>query len=45
MRGTTSLILDWAVTNMRKAPHNLVSGRARCPEPKSFMHGWRQGPI
>ena len=24
----TSLILDWAVINMRKAPHNLVSGRA-----------------
>ena len=24
----TSLVLDWAVINMRKAPHNLVSGRA-----------------
>jgi len=25
---TTSFVLDWAVIDMRKAPHNLVSGRA-----------------
>jgi hypothetical protein len=35
----TPLNRDWAVNNMRKAPHNLVSGRADSPEPKSFMHG------